>query len=93
MCSAIAVSDERLNSACAAHKEASEMYGALEACVGERVEAETRDGGLRRGVLTRIVWDHVQVDGQELSFPVELQLNNEAGDFLLWRQLLRVRRK
>jgi hypothetical protein len=67
-------------------------YAALTVLVGERIEAETRDGGMRRGLLSGIVWESVQVDGQDLQTPVSLHLNNEPGDYLPWRQLLRIRR-
>lgn len=67
------------------------MWEVLEQAVGQTIEAQTRDGSVRRGKLTAIRWEDVDWNGTPMKCPRELQLNAEAGDLLSWRQLSRVR--
>jgi hypothetical protein len=68
-----------------------QMWETLEQAVGQTIEAQTRDGSVRRGKLTSIRWEDVDWNGTPLRCPCELQLNAEIGDLLSWRQLSRVR--
>lgn len=67
--------------------EASMVFEPVEQLQGKRIAVETMDGCQRRGVLTKITYAAVNVDGREVKVPTAIGLDNEPGDELPWSRL------
>lgn len=68
-------------------EESLTMWEPITSLEGKRVAVETTDGCQRHGVLTKITWAAVNVDGCEVKVPIAIGLDNEPGDELPWNRL------
>lgn len=58
---------------------------------GEHV-IETKDGSRRTGKITKINWVVVAVNDKEHKFPLSVEMNNDAGDFITWSGVQSIKR-
>lgn len=58
---------------------------------GEHV-IETKDGSRRTGKITKINWGKVKINDREHKFPLSVEMNNDAGDYIDWSGVQSIQR-
>ncbi len=57
---------------------------------GEQI-VETYQGATRRGRITKINYKELHVNSRTYEYPISLEMNNEASDWISWDQISNIR--